>query len=98
MTNNPSPRVASVSSLTPATGTFHADWIVRLDGENGEVARDGTYTVDTNGHGAMTWISATGLPRRLEFNIVNRGTQPQYIDTDPAGSVYLSISGTMTKQ
>ena len=85
-------------TFTPATGTFHADWIVRLYGERGEVARDGTYTVDTNGHGAMTWISATGLPRRLDFYIVNRGTELQYIDTDPAGSVYLSISGTMTKQ
>src|SRR5947208_1277763 len=28
-------------TFTPATGTFHADWIVRLYGENGEVARDG---------------------------------------------------------
>jgi hypothetical protein len=85
-------------TFTPSTGTFHADWIVRLYGENGEVARDGTYTVDTNGHGAMTWISATGLRRSLDFYIVNQGTELKYITTDPPGTVYLSVSGTMTKQ
>src|SRR5207249_7738125 len=74
-------------TFTPATGTFHADWIVRLYGETTEIARDGTYTVDTNGHGAMTWISATGLPRRLDFFIVNRGTELQYIDSDPPSTV-----------
>ena len=97
--NNPVPYSGvGLVTFTPATGTFHADWIVRLYGENGEVARDGTYTVDTNGHGAMTWISATGLPRRLDFYIVNGGAELKYIDTDPPGTVYLSISGTMTKQ
>ena len=85
-------------TFASATGTFHADWIVRLYGENGEVARDGTYTVDTNGHGTMTWISATGLPRSLDFYIVNQGTELKYITTDPPGTVYLSVSGTMTKQ
>src|SRR5438034_5644656 len=44
-------------TFTPATGTFHADWIVRTDGENGEAIHDGTYTVDANGHGTMTWLS-----------------------------------------
>ena len=90
--------VVGLVTFTPATGTFHADWIVRLYGETTEIARDGTYTVDTNGHGAMTWISATGLPRRLDFYIVNRGAEIQYIDSDPPSTVYLSVSGTMTRQ
>ena len=90
--------VVGLVTFTPATGTFHADRIVRLYGETTEIARDGTYTVDTNGHGAMTWISATGLPRRLDFYIVNRGTELQYIDSDPPSTVYLSVSGTMTRQ
>src|SRR6266516_103916 len=30
-------------TFTPATGTFHADWIVRTEGENGEAIHDGTY-------------------------------------------------------
>lgn len=90
--------VVGLVTFTPATGTFHADWIVRLDGETTEIARDGTYTVDTNGHGVITWISATGLPRSLDFFIVNQGTELKYIITDPPGTVYLSVSGTMTKQ
>ena len=86
--------VVGLVTFTPATGTFHADWI----GETTEIARDGTYTVDTNGHGVITWISATGLPRSLDFYIVNQGTELKYIITDPPGTVYLSVSGTMTKQ
>src|SRR6184192_3826074 len=38
-------------TYTPATGTFHVDLILRQYGTNFENVRDGTYTVDTNGHG-----------------------------------------------
>src|SRR6266705_4649670 len=38
-------------TFTPATGTFHADWIARLAGENHSGAFGGTYTVDADGHG-----------------------------------------------
>jgi len=85
-------------TFTPSTGTFHADWIVRFYGESADVARDGTYTVDANGHGTMTWISATGNARQYDFYIVNGGAQLKYIVTDPPGTVYVSVSGTMTKQ
>jgi hypothetical protein len=85
-------------TFTPATGTFHADWIVRAYGESADVAHDGTYTVDANGHGTMTWISASGNARQYDFYIVNGGAQLKYILTDPPGTVQVSVSGTMTKQ
>ena len=43
-------------TFTPATGTFHEDLILRLDGDKWRPVRDGTYTVDANGHGTMTWM------------------------------------------
>ena len=85
-------------TFTPSTGTFHADWIGRAYGETGEVAHDGTYTVDANGHGTMTWISNSGNTRHLDFYIVNGGAELKYIVTDPPGTINLSISGTMTRQ
>jgi len=83
-------------TFTPATGTFHADWIQRALGGTGENVHDGTYTVAANGHGTMTWISATGNTKQYDFYIVNSGAELKYIVTDPPG--VLSLSGTMTKQ
>jgi hypothetical protein len=83
-------------TFTPSTGTFHADWLARAGGGNGENVQDGTYTVAANGHGAMTWISATGNVKQYDFYIVNGGAELKYIVTDPPG--VLSVTGTMTKQ
>ena len=47
-------------TYTPATGTFHVDLILRINGTNFENLRDGTYTVNANGHGTMTWLSLSG--------------------------------------
>ena len=97
--NNPVPfSQVGLVTFTPATGTFHADWIGRFLGENGEAVHDGTYTVDANGHGTMTWMSASGNAKQYDFYIVNGGAQLKYIVTDPPGTVYVSVSGTMTKQ
>jgi hypothetical protein len=85
-------------TFTPATGTFHADWIARPYGGNGEAVHDGTYTVAANGHGTMTWISATGNTKQYDFYIVNGGAELKYIVTDLPGTIVLSVSGTMTKQ
>jgi hypothetical protein len=85
-------------TFTPSTGTFHADWLGRAYGGNGEAVHDGTYTVAANGHGTMTWISASGNVKQYDFYIVNGGAELKYIVTDPPGTVDLSISGTMTKQ
>ena len=54
-------------TFTPATGTFHEDLIVRSAGTNLEVHPNGTYTVDANGHGTMTWMGTNGpqAPRFL---------------------------------
>jgi hypothetical protein len=97
--NNPVPTSqVGLVTFTPATGTFHSYWIVRVNGESGDVDHDGTYSVDADGHGTMAWISATGHAKNLDFYIVNGGAELKYIVTDPPGTINLSISGTMTKQ
>jgi hypothetical protein len=85
-------------TFTPGTGTFHGDWIAREYGTSGEVVHDGTYTVDANGHGTMSWLSTTGNAKHVDFYIVNGGAELKYINTDPPGTVVVSNSGTMTKQ
>jgi hypothetical protein len=85
-------------TFTPGTGTFHGDWMARQYGTNGEVVHDGTYTVDANGHGTMSWVSGTGNAKHEDFYIVNGGAELKYINTDPPGTIVVSNSGTMTKQ
>jgi hypothetical protein len=85
-------------TYTPATGTFHVDLILRLDGTTVNNIRDGTYTVDANGHGTMTWLSGSGATKQIDFYIVNGGAELKWLDTDPPGTVELSSTGTMTKQ
>ena len=86
-----------LTTFTPATGTFHEEDIARLAGENHSAAFDGTYTVNANGHGTMTFIGA--FPKQRDFYIVNGGAELKWINTDPPlGSVTASVIGTMTKQ
>ena len=85
-------------TFTPATGTVHIDLIVKVYGTNREDVRDGTYTVDATGHGAMTWLSGSGNVKHYDFYIVNGGAELKWINTDPPGTIALSVSGTMTKQ
>jgi hypothetical protein len=84
-------------TYTPATGTFHVDLFLRINGTNFENLRDGTYTVEANGHGTMTWLSGSGDVRHIDFYIVNRGAELKWIATHP-GTDELSSMGTMTKQ
>jgi hypothetical protein len=85
-------------TFTPGTGTFHGDWMARQYGTNGEPVHDGTYTVDANGHGTMTWMGMNG-PKHRDFYIVNGGAELKWIITDPPGThVIASNSGTMTRQ
>ena len=85
-------------TFTPATGSFHASGIGTVAGETRVIVVDGTYTVDANGHGTMTWLSPAGDVRHRDFYIVNGGAEIKYIATNPAGSPVASASGTMTKQ
>jgi hypothetical protein len=85
-------------TYNPATGTFHSDLILRIDGTNFHNLRDGTYTVDATGHGTMTWLSGSGAVKQIDFYIVNGGAELKWIDTDPPGTIELSTIGTMTKQ
>jgi hypothetical protein len=84
-------------TYTPATGTFHVDLNLRINGTNFHNLRDGTYTVDPTGHGTMTWLSGSGSVKQIDFYIVNGGAELKWIDTDP-GTIELSTTGTMTKQ
>jgi hypothetical protein len=93
----PSSAVGLVT-YTPATGTFHVDLFLKVNGTTFENLRDGTYTVDANGHGTMTWLSGSGATKQIDFYIVNGGAELKWIDTDPPGTVELSTRGTMTKQ
>ena len=97
--NHPVPPVPSSAvglvTFTPATGTVHVDLIVRQYGATFEGIRDGTYTVDANGHGTLTWSSGS---KHFDFYIVNGGAELKWINTDPPGTIQLSSSGTMTRQ
>ena len=85
-------------TFTPATGTFHEDLIVRTGGENVNPVINGTYTVDANGHGTMTWTGIAGAKQR-DFYIVNGGAELKYIVTDPPATDQIaSTFGTLTKQ
>jgi len=82
-------------TFTPATGTFHADWLLRHDGENHEQIQDGTYAVDANGHGTMSWGG-----HHRDFYIVNGGAELKWTNTDgpDAFPVPAASTGTLTKQ
>ena len=83
-------------TFTPATGTFQEDLIVRKAGTNIQLHPNGTYTVDANGHGTMTW---SGGAKQRDFYIVNGGAELKWIITDPSTTgVIASNSGTMIKQ
>ena|SRR5436190_14243919 len=85
-------------TFTPATGTFHADLIIRSAGTNLQVHPNGTYTVDANGHGTMTWTGIAGAKQR-DFYIVNGGAELKYIVTDPPDTAQIaSTFGTLTRQ
>jgi len=77
----------------PGTASFHADWTLRHDGENHSQIHDGTYTVDANGHGTMTWQD-----HHRDFYIVNGGAELKWTNTDAAGDFVMASIGTMTKQ
>jgi hypothetical protein len=96
---NPFPGdLVGLVTFTPATGTFHADWIIRAGGTNTQAHPNGTYTVDANGHGTMTWTGMTGAKQR-DFYIVNGGAELKYIVTDPPATAQIaSTFGTLTKQ
>src|SRR5438874_5155322 len=92
---SPTSQVALVT-FTPATGTFHEDLIVRVEGTNINPVFDGTYTVDAAGHGTMTWRNGE---KHRDFYIVNGGAELKWIITDPPSTGEVaSNSGTMTKQ
>ena len=46
----------------------------------------------------MSWLSRQGGAKQIDCYIVNGGAELKWIDTDPAGTAVLTVSGTMTKQ
>jgi hypothetical protein len=88
----------SLTTFTPATSTFHRHAILRVNGDTRAVDFDGSYTVDPDGHGTMSWLSRQGDAKQIDFYIVNGGAELKWILTDPPGTALISVSGTMTKQ
>jgi hypothetical protein len=89
----------ALATFTPAIGSFHYDGIRRAFGDNSHDIFDGTYTVDANGHGTMTWVSPnTGNTSHNDFYIVNGGAELKAINTDPPGTAKASNFTTFTKQ
>jgi hypothetical protein len=88
----------SLTTFTPATGTFHRHAILRMNGDTLTADFDGSYIVDADGHGTMSWVSRQGNAKQIDFYIVNGGAELKWILTDPPGTALLSVSGTMTKQ
>src|SRR5438552_5657477 len=86
--------IVGLVAFTPATGTFHEDYIYRSYGENHAVSIDGTYTVDVTGHGTMTWTNL-GEAKHRDFYIVNGGAELKWINTDPHGTGLANSDGTM---
>ena len=80
--------------LFPAQSFF----FLRLYGTNSHNVCDGTYIVDATDPGTMTWLSGSGNVKHIDFYIVNGGAELKWINTDPPGTIALSVSGTMTKQ
>src|SRR6266568_8745882 len=83
--------IAGFVTFTPATGTFHFDELVRWDQVTYPYVFDGTYTVDPNGHGTMTWLD--GIKHR-DFYIVNGGAELKWMNTDPNGTGVATSGGT----
>ncbi len=89
--------IVGLVTFTAAIGTFQEDYIYRSDGQNHEVVVNGTYTVDANGHGTMTWTNL-GSAKHRDFYLVNGGAELKWINTDPPGTALANSGGTMTKQ
>jgi hypothetical protein len=88
----------SLTTFMPTTSTFHRHAILRVNGDTFAVDFDGSYTVDPDGHGTMSWLSRQGAAKQIDFYIVKGGAELKWILTDPPGTALLSVSGTMTKQ
>jgi hypothetical protein len=98
---------ATANSLTPfntvelinfnGAGMFTGNQIIVDDGVVTTHAISGTYTVETDGRGTMTW-TVNGGPKHRDFVIVNGGAELQFLQSDPAGSSVAMAGGVMIKQ
>jgi hypothetical protein len=78
-------------------GMFTGNQIVSDDGVAVPLSISGTYTVETDGRGTMTW-TVNGGPKHRDFVIVNGGAELQFLQSDPAGSSVAMAGGVMIKQ
>ena len=78
-------------------GMFTGNQIVFGDGVATPHSISGTYTVETDGRGTMTWTT-NGIPKHRDFVIVNGGAELQFLQSDPAGSNVATAGGVMIKQ
>jgi hypothetical protein len=78
-------------------GMFTGNQTVFVDGVAVPLAISGTYSVETDGRGTMTW-TVNGGPKHRDFVIVNGGAELQFLQSDPAGSNVAMAGGVMIKQ
>ena len=100
--NSPnSPAIVPTSSRELITfdgnGNFTDDQVINLHGNLVRLTVTGTYTVNGNGTGQMSWVGVGGLPHMRDFVIVNGGAQIMSTQ-DPTNDHAVAGVGTFLKQ
>jgi len=99
--SNPSPAILPTSSRELITfdggGNFTMDQVINHSGTSISRTVSGTYTVNSNGTGEMSWITPSGVIPKRDFVIVNGGAQLLFSE-DPGSSGDLAGVGTFVKQ
>jgi hypothetical protein len=99
--SNPSPAIVPTSSSELITfdgaGNFTMDQVINFHGNLVSRTVTGTYTVNSNGTGEMSWITPSGVRPKRDFVIVNGGAQLLF-SQDPGSTGDLAGVGTFVKQ
>jgi hypothetical protein len=99
--SKPSPAIVptSIRELITfdGTGNFTMDQVINHAGTSISRTVTGTYTVNSNGTGEMSFITPSGLIAKRDFAIVNGGAQLLFSD-DPGTVGTLAGVGTYIKQ
>jgi hypothetical protein len=99
--SKPSPAISPASSRDLVTfdgaGNFTMDQVLNFHGEPISRTVTGTYTVNSNGTGEMSWITPAGFLAKRNFVIVNGGAELLF-SQDPGTTGDLAGVGTFVKQ
>ncbi len=78
-------------------GNFTMDQVINHHGTSVSRPVTGTYTVNSNGTGEMSWITPSGVVPKRDFVIVDGGAQLLF-SQDPGSTGDLAGVGTFVKQ